>query len=90
MVPYGRFLTLKNRRFGALPTKNSEKVALLSYDIVEMDPTFLLIILEKIQSLDGSFKGFVKTADLAFMAEPHLEIVEIESEYKVVAYAPYD
>jgi hypothetical protein len=35
-------------------------------------------------------QGYVKTADLAFTNEPHLEIVEIESEYKIVAYTKHD
>jgi hypothetical protein len=82
--------TVKESQIWSAPNEKSEKVALLSYDIVEMDPDFSPNHFTKIQSLDGSFKGFVKTADLAFTAEPHLEIVEIESEYKVVAYAPYD
>ncbi len=82
--------TVKESQVWSAPNEKSDKVTLLSYDIVEMDPDFSPNNFTKIQSLDGSFKGFVKTADLAFTAEPHLEIVEIESEYKVVAYAPYD
>jgi hypothetical protein len=72
------------------PDEKSEKIGSLSFDIVEMDPDYTPAHFTKIQTLDKSLSGYVKTADLAFTSEPHLEIVEIASEYKVVAYVTYD
>lgn len=72
------------------PNEKSLKAGVLNYDIVEFDPDFDRGTFTKIKSIDKQHKGFVKTSDLAFTDEPHLEIVEIESEYKIVAYTKHD
>lgn len=72
------------------PDEKSLKAGVLNYDIVEFDPDFNRGVFTKIKSIDQQHKGFVKTSDLAFTDEPHLEIVEIESEYKIVAYTKHD
>ena len=72
------------------PNEKSLKAGALKYDIVEFDPNFDRGYFTKILSIDQQHKGYVKTADLAFTNEPHLEIVEIESEYKIVAYTKHD
>ncbi|MCG9879943.1 MAG: hypothetical protein MH472_05035 [Bacteroidia bacterium] len=68
------------------PNETSIKVGTLNYDIVEFDPNFGKGTFCKIKTIDQRFSGYVKTHDLAFTDDPHLEIVEVESEYKIVAY----
>lgn len=72
------------------PKSTSIKLAILSYDIVEIDPNFMKADFTKIHTIDKKVQGYVKTTDLIYSADQHLVIKKIDGNWKVTAFAPFD
>ena len=72
------------------PKTNSTKLAILNYDIVEMDPEFMKADFTKIITIDKKIQGYVKTSDLIYSADQHLVIKKIDNNWKITAFAPFD
>jgi hypothetical protein len=72
------------------PKITSKELATLSYDIVEMDPSFMNTDFTKINTINQNIEGYVKTSDLIYSAEQHLVIKKTDNNWKITAYAPFD
>jgi hypothetical protein len=72
------------------PNTTSKKLSTLNYDIVEMDPDFMKENFTKINTIDKKIKGYVKTTELIYSSDQHLEIKKLGGNWKIIAFAPFD
>lgn len=72
------------------PNTSSKKLALLSYDIVEMDPEGMTANFTKVHTIDKKIQGYVRAEDLIYSADPHLVIKKIGGSWKIMEFAPFD
>jgi len=72
------------------PDTTSQEAGTLSYDIVEIDPSYIQKDFTKIHTLNKKIKGYVLTKDLLCTAEPFLVIQKINDHWKITSFAPFD
>ncbi len=72
------------------PKTSSSNIAILSYDIVEMDPNYKGSTFRKIQTIDKKNQGYVESSDLDYSANRCLVLKKINNKWKITAFAPYD
>ncbi len=62
----------------------------LNYDIVLIDLDYYREKFAKISSIGNRLNGYVLTEDLLYAADPHLVIRNINGNWKITAFAPFD
>jgi hypothetical protein len=72
------------------PHTNSEIIARLHYDILEIDHHHSRDQFIKINSIDHTITGYVKQDALEFSADYSLLLKKMDGHWKIISYAPYD